>query len=103
MIVSVSLYRTNIIASPLSFCIELYNDTWSVIPTPWDDKGLWQSYDRPVYRYQGGNPLINDTDVVVLVYSGDRWFGVRQRQGERLFSKEGQEFLKAAATNYHGE
>eukprot|EP00985_Skeletonema_marinoi_P012858 scaffold6280_cov127-Skeletonema_marinoi.AAC.11 len=80
---------------------ELYNDTWSVIPTPWDDKGLWQSYDRPVYRYQGGNPLINDTDVVVLVYSGDRWFGVRQRQGERLFSEEGQEFLKAAATNYH--
>jgi len=40
---------------------ELYNDTWSVIPTPWDDKGLWQSYDRPVYRYQGGSPLINDT------------------------------------------
>lgn len=52
VIVSVSLYRTNIIASPLSFCIELYNDTWSVVPTPWDDKGLWQSYDRPVYRYK---------------------------------------------------
>jgi hypothetical protein len=56
-----------------------------------------------VYRYQGGNPLINDTDVVVLIYSGDRWFGVLQRQGERLFSKDRQEFLKAAATNYHGE
>eukprot|EP00984_Skeletonema_dohrnii_P026168 scaffold15472_cov138-Skeletonema_dohrnii-CCMP3373.AAC.1 len=94
-----------IVEVPTWAIAKLHNDTWSVVPVAWDDKGkgLWQSYDRPVYRYQGGNPLINDTDVVVLIYSGDRWFGVYQRQGERLFSKEFQKNFRAATRNYHGE
>ena len=81
---------------------ELYNDTWSVISLPWDN-GLWTEYDRPVYIYQEGNPLVNETDALLLLYSGDRWMGFYQPGGQYLFTEDYKGFLEAAATNYHGE
>ncbi len=94
-----------IIASPLpfSFRLEIYNETWSVVPVDWGGKGLWEEYDRPVYLYQGGSPLIKDADVAVLIYSGDRWFGVYQPRGEYLFTQAYQDVFKALVTNYHGK
>lgn len=79
----------------------MYNESWGVVPVDWGEQGLWQEYDRPVYLHYGGNPFINDADVAVLIYSGDRWFGVYQPRGKVLF----QDFsiFKAAVTNYHGK
>jgi hypothetical protein len=82
--------------------IEYYNDSWSVLPLVWGE-GFLQEYDRPVYVYQEGNPMIDDSDALFLIYSGDRWFGVYQGGGQFLLSEGFQEYLRAAVTNYHGE
>ena len=62
------------ISLPFALHTEEYNDTWKVAPLGWG-KGLFQEYDRPVYVYQGGHPLINDSesDATFLIYSGNRW------------------------------
>jgi len=80
---------------------EKSNDTWSVVPVGWG-KGLFQEYDRPVYVYQGGSPLIDDdNDAVLLIYSGDRWFGLYQPGGQFLFGETFEPFFKASVMNYH--
>lgn len=62
--------------------------------------GLYQEYDRPVYFYQGGRPEIGENDFVLLIYSGDRWFGVYEPEGQPLL---GSPIFEFAVTNYHGE
>mmetsp|Transcript_2542 Transcript_2542/g.3810 ORF Transcript_2542/g.3810 Transcript_2542/m.3810 type:complete len:648 (+) Transcript_2542:57-2000(+) len=80
---------------------EEFNDTWSVVPVGWG-KGLFQEYDRPVYVYQGGNPLIDDdNDAALLIYSGDRWFGLYQPGWQFLFGETFEPFFKASVMNYH--
>jgi len=81
---------------------EEYNDTWSVALLGWG-QGVFQEYDRPVYVYRGGHPLINDSesDAVFLLYSGDRWFGIYQPGGKLLFGENFQIIVEDAVTNYH--
>ena len=63
-----------------------------------------QQYDRPVYVYRGGNPDIDDSDALFLVYSGSRWFGLYQPQGKMLEQDESlRKIFEGAMTNYHGE
>jgi len=82
---------------------EEFNDTWSVVPVGWG-KGLFQEYDRPVYVYQGGSPLVDDDkDAVYLIYSGDRWFGLYQPGVQFLYGETYEANFKAAVMNYHGE
>jgi len=45
--------------------------------------------------------MIDDSDALFLIYSGDRWFGVYQGGGQFLLSEGFQEYLRAAVTNYH--
>ena len=49
------------ISLPFTIHTEEHNDTWKVAPLGWG-QGLFQEYDRPVYVYQGGHPLINDSE-----------------------------------------
>lgn len=92
------------ISLPFPLHTEEYNDTWKVAPLGWG-KGLFQEYDRPVYVYQGGHPLINDSesDATFLIYSGNRWFGIREPGGQDLFGENFQIIFKDAVTNYHGK
>ena len=52
---------------------ELYNESYSVIELDWADSGLWEEYNRPIYRYISGNPSFDDSnDMLILLYSGSR-------------------------------
>eukprot|EP00984_Skeletonema_dohrnii_P016809 scaffold7526_cov115-Skeletonema_dohrnii-CCMP3373.AAC.8 len=86
---------------PVPLRTEEFNDTWSVVPVGWG-KGLFQEYDRPVYVYQGGSPLVDDDkDAVYLIYSGDRWFGLYQPGVQFLYGETYEANFKAAVMNYH--
>ena len=52
---------------------ETYNETLSVIEEPWAGSlGLLQTYNRPQYLYTGGIPGFNASDLLLLLYSGNR-------------------------------
>jgi hypothetical protein len=52
---------------------ETYNETYTVMEESWaGSQGLLQVYNRPQYLYTGGVPGLNASDLVILLYSGNR-------------------------------
>ena len=87
--------------SPYSylFIVERENETFSVSMFK---KELFQEYSRPVYsHYYEGNPGIADDAHLLLIYTGNRWFGsyFPVKDVANLTS----EYVEAWWSNYHGE
>lgn len=68
-----------------------FNDTWYAIPTP-DCEPLLE-YNRPVYQlshesdvFKTSNNVVtaSNDDIIYLVYSGSRWFGIVVKGGANM-------------------
>mmetsp|Transcript_19848 Transcript_19848/g.33804 ORF Transcript_19848/g.33804 Transcript_19848/m.33804 type:complete len:668 (-) Transcript_19848:2283-4286(-) len=81
---------------------ETYNETFTVIEEDWaGSQGLLQAYNRPRYLYTGGVPGLNASDLILLTYSGNRWFGGYFEGGQILFTEEWKDFYSFYMRNYH--
>ena len=67
---------------------------------PGKDAVLFQEYSRPVYVYQGdiqGNMV--EGDIIWLVYSGSRWFGMYINLEERNYTQR--DLVVGTVPNFH--
>mmetsp|Transcript_24187 Transcript_24187/g.41279 ORF Transcript_24187/g.41279 Transcript_24187/m.41279 type:complete len:672 (+) Transcript_24187:20-2035(+) len=86
---------------------ERYNESYSVIDIDWLGSGqVWEAYNRPIYKYNlgSGNPSFDGTDdLLLLMYSGSRWFGLHfiDGAGVNIFTEEYRESTTYAIKNYH--
>ena len=59
---------------PSSLFSETYNETYEISEVPWGSETTsLQQYNRPQYMYTGGVPGLNESDLVALTYSGNRY------------------------------
>ena len=67
---------------------------------PGKDAALFQEYSRPVYVYQGdiqGDMV--EGDIIWLVYSGSRWFGMQFNLEERNYTQR--DLVVGTVPNFH--
>ena len=66
---------------------------------PGEDAVLFQEYSRPVYVYRGeAMGDMSEGDIIWLVYSGSRWFGLQLNLEEQNIT---QQDLVAGTQNFH--
>ena len=66
---------------------------------PGEDAVLFQEYSRPVYVYRGEvMEDMSEGDIIWMVYTGSRWFGMQFNLGERNAT---QQDLVLGTRNFH--